>query len=620
MFFNYGYKVGKILNNAEKERYNLCHPYVGSEHLLLSILKYDDECINIFNTYNINYQVFKEILIDVVGSASKKQEINLYTPLLKKIIANATDMTLEQKREVTCKDLVISLLEEAEGIAYRLLLSLDVDPDKLYKDLRKTNNKDDLTVLEIGNNLNKTVDMNESVIGREDELNAIIEILLRKKKNNPILIGKAGVGKTAIVEQLARKINKKEVPNILKDKQIISIEMGSLVAGTKYRGEFEERLTKIINEIKDNNIIIFIDEIHSIVNAGGSEGAINAADILKPYMARGNIKVIGATTEDEYEKYIVKDKALERRFEKINVEEPSLKETEKLMLVVKKEYEDYHNIKISDDVIKYLVTKANELIPNKNNPDKCIELLDSVCSHVKLFKYKELDENKLNSLKNKYLEEKDFKKASYYLKKQLKLDNKEICVTKQDVLNTIEYKINIPNKKYVLEIESNINNECIINVIKDKYNNIDKLKTILLIGDDSKLLNHLIDLYNPKSKAIIIDLKEYDNLNKLLGVSAGYIGYEDNYALKSIINNPYSLVVFKNIDKVKREVKTIINKIIKEGKITNGRGEELDFTKSLIIATKEKKSKELVGFNNHNSNYDKEGFNEVVYLDNILTK
>ena len=601
MFFNYGYKVGKILNNAEKERYNLAHPYVGSEHLLLSILKYDDECIKIFNNHNINYNNFKETLIEIVGKASKKQEINLYTPLLKRIIANATDVALEEKKEVTCKDLVISLLEEAEGIAYRLLLSLDVDIDKLYKDLKNNRTSNNLSVLEVGTNLNKTIDMNEKVIGRENIINEIIEVLLRKKKNNPLLIGKAGVGKTAIVEELVRKINKGDVPPFLKDKQIISIETSSLVAGTKYRGEFEERLTKIINEIKDNpNIILFIDEIHSIAHAGGSEGAINAADILKPSMARGNIKIIGATTEDEYDKSIVKDKALERRFEKILIEEPTLKETEDLMLKIKDEYEDYHGVSISKDVIRYLVSKADELIINKNNPDKCIELLDSVCSHVKLCNSQTNDKDNLINLKNKCLNNGDYKKASYYLKEFLDLNKKRITVTKKDILDVIENKINIPNKNNLINLKGKITDN-ILNEVEDKYNNINKLKSLLLVGKDSNMVNDLIELYNPKSKSIVIDLKEYDNLNKLIGVSAGYVGYEDNYALKSIINYPYSLVVFKNIDNSKREIKTIIDKIIKEGIITNGKGETLDFKKAFIICTKENDKSTKVGFNNQNN-------------------
>ena len=618
MFFNYGYKVSKILNEAEKERLELYHPYVGSEHLLLSILKNDEECIKVFDEFNITYDNFKCALVDIVGKASKKQEINLYTPLLKKIIADASDIASEEKREVTCKDLIMSLLEEKEGIAYRLLKSLDVNLDKLYQRLRKNNSIDSLITMEVGINLNKSINMEEKIIGRNDKIKEIIEVLLRKKKNNPLLVGKAGVGKTAIIEELARKMNLKEVPSYLQDKQIISLEMASLVAGTKYRGEFEERLTKIIDEIKDNkNIILFIDEVHTMANAGGSEGAINAADILKPHMARGDIKIIGATTEEEYDNYIVKDKALERRFEKIIVEEPTQEEVLDLMLGIKSEYEKYHHLKISKEVIKFLVTKAGELIINKNNPDKCIELLDSVCSHVRInSSYNKVSEQQLIDLKNKCLIKKDYHKAAYYLKEQLSLNDKQIIkVTKQDVLDVIFSKARIPSKKDYLKIKKLLNNNSLIECIKEKYNNINVLKSVLLIGNYKDILSTLINHYNPLSKAIVIDLKEYDNINKLIGVSAGYIGYNDNYILKQIINYPYSLVVFKNVDKAKKDIKTIINKIVKDGKITSGKGEILDFTKSFIVGTLEISKSSSIGFESNNFPKENTIFETIIHLE-----
>ena len=629
MFFNYGYEVSKILKQAEIERYNLAHPYVGSEHLLLSILNSDEVCIKIFNNYHINYDNFKEALLKSVSKASKKQKINLYTPLLKRIIAEATNDALEEKREVTCLDLVISMLEEAEGIAFRLLMSMDIDIEKLYKDFKFYKSDDyKLTTIDIGTNLNICVDPNERIIGRDKELNEIIEILLRKKKNNPILIGKAGVGKTAIVEELARRINKKQIPVSLKDNQIISIEMGELVAGTKYRGEFEERLTKIINEIISNkNIILFIDEIHSLVSAGGSEGAINAADILKPYMARGDIKIIGATTEKEYEESILKDKALARRFEKVYIDEPSLEETYTIMLGIKKEYEDYHHISISNDVIKYLVSKADRLIVNKNNPDKCIELLDTVCSHIKInnsnYSYTEED---LIKLKNDYLKKQDYKKASYYYQEIINSkSNKNLRVTKKDILDVISNRVKIPSKDNLLLIKKELTNlkitkdnkKNLLNILKNKINSIDSLKSILLENDD-KLIDILIKYYNPLSKPIIVDLKEYDNLNKLLGVAAGYVGYNDDYELKSIISNPYSLVIFKNIDQPNKEIKNIINKIVKEGIITSGKGDKLDFTKSLIIGTRTIKKNNNVGFINNNTKEDKLDFNEIIVNDSTI--
>ncbi len=425
----------------------------------------------------------------------------------------------------------------------------------------------------------------DPVIGRDDEIRSITRVLSRKTKNNPVLIGEPGVGKTAIVEGLALRIVKGDVPSSLKNKTIWELDMGALIAGAKYRGEFEERLTKIINEIKDNpNIILFIDEIHSIAHAGGSEGAINAADILKPSMARGNIKIIGATTIEEYEKSIVKDQALERRFEKIVVEEPSLKETLNLMINIKDEYEDYHDVSISNEVIEYLVSASDEFISNKNNPDKCIELLDSVCSHVKLCNTSNNKED-LIKLKNEYLNKGDYKKASYYLKEFLSIGKKKIPVTKEDVLNVIKSRINLPSKDNINLLKKNIDDKELLKIIEDKYNNLNSLKSVLLI-ESNNILESLIKYYNTKSSALIIDLREYDNLNKLIGVSAGYVGYEDNYALKDIINYPYSLVVFKNIDKAIREVKTIVDKIIKEGVITNGKGEILDFKKSFIVCTK----------------------------------
>ena len=622
MFFNYGYKVSKILNNAEKERYNLAHPYVGSEHLLLSILKYDEACIKAFKKFNVSYDIFKDALIKTVGSASKKQEINLYTPLLKRIIANATDTAIEEKKEVSSKDLILALLEESEGIAFRILLSLDVDPDLLYKELKSVSNENKLLSLDIGINLNKSVNMNEKIIGRDDEINQIIEILLRKKKNNPILVGKAGVGKTAIVEELARRINAGKVPALISNYQIISLEMAFLVAGTKYRGEFEERLTKLVTEIKENkNIILFIDEIHNIATAGGSEGAINAADILKPYMARGDIKIIGATTINEYEKYIIKDKALERRFERVLVEEPSFEETINLLIKIKKEYENYHHIIIDDDIIKFLVSKTDELINNKNNPDKSIELLDTVCSHVKLKNLSNIHSQKeLAVLKSECLKQKDYEKASFYLKEQLKLnkDNKVDKITKADVLEVINSRCNIPTINDYYKLENRINNNKLLEIINYKYNNIDELYSILLVDINNELLDIIIKNYNSKSKAIVIDLKEYDNKNKLIGVSAGYIGYEDNYALKDIINYPYSLVVFKNVDKANNSIKQLIHKIVKEGTITSGRGDILNFTKSLIIGTKSLDKKNKIGFNQNYTNSDDYGFTKVFCDDNIM--
>ena len=337
MFESFGFEISKLFKDAETIRYDLRHPYVGSEHLLLSILKNNNEVSKELRKYNVTYSNFKKELVKIVGSASIPSQLNLYTPLLKRVIENATYDAKEENSQVTIRHLFLAMLEEGEGIALRILLLMDVDLEKIYNQFKK--NKTGEIKLDFGTLLNATVSKDETVVCREREINKVIETLLRHKKNNPLLVGKAGVGKTAIVEELARRINNKQIPEKLENAKIIMLEMGSLVSGTKYRGEFEEKLTKIIDKAtEDESIILFIDEIHSMVNAGAADGAVSAADILKPYLARGNIKVIGATTINEYNKYFLKDKALTRRFEKIVIDEPSLEETKQILYNVKNNF------------------------------------------------------------------------------------------------------------------------------------------------------------------------------------------------------------------------------------------------------------------------------------------
>ena len=385
MFNNFGFIGSKILKDAEEERKNLSHPYVGSEHLLLAILKNKSKTKEILEDYGLTYKKFRQELIDIVGIPKKNIDVNLYTPLLKRILSSAlSDAKENNKGVVTESHLIVALLDEGEGIAIRIMIGMNINIDDLYDELRikpQDIKKEKLEIFNIGRVLNDKVEEFDEVIGRDKEINEVIEVLLRKKKSNPLLIGPAGVGKTAIVEELAKRINAKDVPFPLLNKKIIDLPMGDLVSGTKYRGEFEERLTKIIKEvIKNKDIILFIDEVHTMVNAGGAEGAINAGDILKPYLARGELKVIGATTTEEYEKFIAKDKALERRFETILVTEPSLDETKEILLGLKSSYENHHNIKITNQNIEDIVFLASKYLFKKKNPDKTIDLLDSVCA------------------------------------------------------------------------------------------------------------------------------------------------------------------------------------------------------------------------------------------------
>ncbi|MBR7042563.1 MAG: ATP-dependent Clp protease ATP-binding subunit, partial [Bacilli bacterium] len=365
MISNFNEEAEEILIKAKLEMLELCHPYVGTEHLVLAILHTKNELAEKLSKYNLTYTKFKKALLHIIGKGSKKSEFFLHTPLLKKVIENAImDSKDNNNGIVTINHLFTSLLDVGEGIAIRILIGMNINLDDIYDEIAdkiydhgKTEKK--LLIENIGINLNEKVKNNEidPVIGREKEINKLEEILCRRTKNNPLLIGDPGVGKTAIVEDLATLIENNNVPEKLSHKKIISLDMASAVAGTKYRGEFEERMKKILDELEDHEeIIVFIDEIHTLIGAGGAEGAIDASNILKPALARGKIRCIGATTNDEYKKHFEKDKALERRFQVINIEEPTLEETKNILYKLKPIYEKYHNVTIKNDVIDKLIT------------------------------------------------------------------------------------------------------------------------------------------------------------------------------------------------------------------------------------------------------------------------
>ena len=474
MLGNFNEESQYILLKAREEMLELKHPYIGSEHLVLSILKNNSNMSQKLKEHGLTYKIFKDEIINIIGVGSKKSEFFLYTPLLKKVIENSMlDAKDNNNGSVTPEHLFSSLLEEGEGIAIRTIIGLNIDIDELYEEfnnnlIAKNNKKKKkkLLINDLGIDLIEKAKNNklDPVTGRDKEINRLIEILCRRCKNNPLLIGEAGVGKTAIVEGLAILIAKKEVPFILQNKRIISIDMASLVAGTKYRGEFEERLQKIIKEIKeDENIILFIDEVHTLVGAGGAEGAIDASNILKPALARGDIKCIGATTTKEYKKYIYTDKALSRRFQSIIIKEPNEYETINILNKIKHIYEDYHKVIINDDITEYIVRLSNKYIHNRHNPDKSLDILDEVCSKVNikenpLIKKIELLKDKLEKItknKNSLIIENKIEKAYTYLKEEAKIKSKlnklELnyknninIITKEDVRIILSEKTNIP--------------------------------------------------------------------------------------------------------------------------------------------------------------------------------
>ena len=394
MFGNFTEEARKILVNAKKEMNDLKHPYVGSEHLLLAILKDNNSVSNKLKEYNLNYDKFKKELIDVVGVGSNTSEWFLYTPLLKRILENAVlDSKENNQGEVTISHLFSSLLEEGEGVAIRILLGMHIDLEELYNEFEnklitpKGKKHKKLLLDELGVDLTTKALNNEidPVIGRDKEIKRVLEILCRRTKNNPLLIGEAGVGKTAIVEELSRMIAFGEVPISLRNKRIISLDMATTVAGTKYRGEFEERMRKILKEIEENDdIILFIDEIHTLVGAGGAEGAIDASNIFKPALARNKIRCIGATTIQEYKKFIEQDGALDRRFQRVLVEIPDHDTVLSILKKLKPIYEKYHNVIIPDNSLNLIIELSDKYIYDRNHPDKAIDLLDEVCASVHL--------------------------------------------------------------------------------------------------------------------------------------------------------------------------------------------------------------------------------------------
>lgn len=630
MYNNYNLETSRIFKDAEKIMISLNHGYVGTEHLFLSMLKNSEEIRNLLEKYQIEYDDFLEELLLVVNSETCQKVACIYTPLLKKVIKNA-EMHAKNSY-ITPLMLLESLLEEGEGIAIRILISMGLDIDKLYDEIKlkdkKSNQK--LEIYNIGKEMSKDLSDN-FVVGREKEIDLITETLLRKNKNNPLLIGDAGVGKSAIVEELARRIKKGDVPNALKNKKIISIEMSSLVAGTKYRGEFEEKLNKIIKEVENNpEIILFIDEIHTLSNAGGAEGAINASDILKPYLARGKIKVIGATTTNEYNKFIAKDKALSRRFDLIKINEPSIDETINILSKIKPSFEHHYNIKISEENIRQIVDLTNKYILDRFNPDKSIDLLDSVCAMKEVKSPKEKNiiilKNKLSNIieaKEKMVKNNNFEEALNYRKQEIELyekiekeKNSSNRITNNDIKEVILRKSNIPNmKNNWKDLKAYLNNEIvgqeeaineIIASLKSKESDLPV--SILLTGSTgvgkTKTVKEIATYL--KMPLVRLDLSEYNepvSINRLIGSSVGYVGYDDENIFDRIRMYPNSIVLLDELEKANSNVINLFLQVLDEGFITNAKGEKIDFKNTYIFMTSNAEINNKIGFMKGKSNY-----------------
>lgn len=530
--------VCMILKSAEGEMLNLRHPYVGTEHLLLALLK-RDRVKKICYKFNLTYASFRDELVRLIGQASKKSEVILYTPLLKLVIDNAYNKSYDEHKEMDELYLLSSLFGESDGIALRVAYNMGVDTDALVKELDKPKILSSIGVCLTDKEIDK-------IYLRDKELDEVMEILLRKGKNNPLLVGDPGVGKTAIAYELARRIKCGNVPDRLKGKEVYLVSTSSLVSGTKYRGEFEERVNGLINEvIRNGNIILFIDEIHTIMKTGSSEAGVDGANILKPYLARNDLKIIGATTKREYDEYLKKDGAFARRFAKVIVNEPSLKDTVTILNKLKKSYEEFYNLKINSNVIKYLVDLCDKYLPNSYNPDKSIDILDTSLSKIAL-------------------------------------EGKKRILTKEDVYDVISKRCNI-------SLVSEENLDKVRAVLSDKYSEVladnvikifkcrDKSKYMVFSGSDDK--RHApFDIGKCLGVNVIdIDCALYNDeysLNKFVST---------NYLYNKISDNPFSLVVFDNYNKRGRVLDNIIRMMKDKGYIENNMNERLYLDKSVMF-------------------------------------
>ena len=658
MFSNFTEEARNVIVKAKLEMKKLKHPYVGSEHLLLAILKEENNVSKILKEYNLDYNKLKKEIINVIGVGSNENSWFLYTPLLKRIFETAIIDSKENNSDVTIENLFSALLEEGEGVAIRVMLGMNIDLDSLYKEFsyslikpvkHKKNKK--LLLDELGIDLTKKALNNEldPVIGREQEIKRVLEILSRRCKNNPILIGEAGVGKTAIVEELSNMIASGNVPVQLLNKRIISLDMASLVAGTKYRGEFEDRINKIIKEVEENdNIILFIDEIHTLVGAGGAEGAIDASNIFKPALARGKLRCIGATTIDEYKKYIEKDGALDRRFQKILIEVPDKEKTKGILLNLKNIYEKYHMVTISEEIIDTILDLTDKYIYDRYEPDKSIDILDEVCAKVSLKETKEIKKyNELkkeykiiNSKKNDSIIKNKFKEASNYKEIENKLmdeiNNTELKlytkkkkeVTKKDVAEVINIKTKIPVYELLNETKTtikNIENKLKSNIIgqekaiNEVLNNTKKIKlgfkdkqkcySFMFMGPSGVGKTALAKLFGEclvgKNNIIKLDMSEFSeahSVSKIIGSPPGYIGYSDNKnVLEEVRNKPYSVIILDEIEKANSAVINLFYQILDEGKIKDSTGKIVRFDNVTIVMTSNIGFNDIhVGFNKRN--------------------
>ena len=659
MFNKFTERAQKVLVYAQEEAQQLKHGYVGTEHILLGILKEQDGvCKKSLNDMKISSEGVKKLVLEYEGEGDvemRRNEIPL-TPRTKRLL----ELSLLEARNlnhnyISPEHILLALIREAEGVAYTILANLGVDFNKLRNDILNNWSSEDTpkaslskekkqhgtpTLDHFGKDLTEMAREGklDPVIGRDNETQRLLEILCRRMKNNPCLIGEPGVGKTAIAEGLAQRIASGNIPEILKDKRVITLDISSMVAGSKYRGEFEERLKKVMQEILEaGNVIIFIDEIHTIIGAGGAEGAIDASNILKPALARGEIQCIGATTIDEYRKYIEKDSALERRFQPITVGEPSKEEAVNILKGLRDKYEAHHRVKITDSAIEAAVNLSDRYITDRYLPDKAIDLIDEAGAKVRIqnltappnLKNLEDEIDKISKEKADAISVQDFEKAAKLRdkEKQLKdkLDNSknnwktqnqadELIVSELQIANVVSKWTNIPIEKLtekeserLLKLEEILHkrvigqDEAVKSIsravrrarvgLKDPKRPIGSFIFLGPTGVGKTELSKALAeaMFGDENNMIRIDMSEYmdkHTVSRLMGSPPGYVGFDEGGQLtEKVRRNPYSVILFDEIEKAHPDVFNILLQILEDGRLTDGKGKTVDFKNTVIIMT-----------------------------------
>jgi len=658
MFERFTEKAIKVIMLAQEEARRLGHNFVGTEQILLGLIGEGTGIASkVLKSMGVSLKDARIEVEKIIGRGSGFVAVEIpFTPRAKRVL----ELSLEEARQlghnyIGTEHLLLGLIREGEGVAARVLENLSLDLSKVRTQVIRllgdtaevtagagANKGKTPTLEEFGTNLTQKAAEGklDPVIGRQKEIERVIQILGRRTKNNPILIGEPGVGKTAIAEGLAQRINTRDVPDILEDKKVVTLDIGLLVAGTKYRGEFEERLKKIIDEVRvANNIILVIDEVHTLIGAGAAEGAIDAANILKPALARGEMQCIGATTLEEYRKHIEKDPALERRFQPVIVGEPSVEETIEILYGLRDRYEKHHKLVISDEALSAAAKFADQYIADRFLPDKAIDLIDEAGSRVRLLQSqlppaaRELDKELREILKEKdeAVRNQDFEGAGQLRDREMEIKaqisaiaqskkvddepSKEVSVvTEDDIAQIVAAWTGIPVNKMtrsesekLLQMEETLHgriigqDEAVVAVSKairrarvGLKNPNRPIASFIFSGPTgvgkTELTKALASYFFGSEEAMVrLDMSEYmerHTVSKLIGSPPGYVGYNEGGQLtESVRRRPYTVVLFDEIEKGHPDVFNLLLQILEDGRLTDSKGRVVDFKNTLLILT-----------------------------------